>query len=465
MRVLLAIAHHGTKNRSHLLQVLDVYRNMRSFHVDIVLIVDRPRDLGDDLHYLVGAPTADPWSLPFRHRQLFAERIDDYDLFIYSEDDTLVEERHLDTFVELTRRLPSELVTGFLRYELDEHGHRSYNDLDYGFHFDPTSARLVDGVLVAEHTNPHAAMWMLTREQLRRVVDHPDFLAAPHPGRFDLLVQAACGPYLAGPLQKVIPLSRLDDIGLHHLPNRYIGRTGTSAPDLEQQIGALRDIAEGHLSPAQLLPIDQPRPNVRWDKSYHERPIGDPLLLIRPDSQRILSVGTGNGALEAKYCDRPERIDVIPLDNVVGRVAAARGLRVFEPDLAGVLANLDGQRYDEVLLVNLLQHLPDPVDTLRRLQAVLEDDGRIVVVVPNLRRARIRRLLTTDCRWFPGLRGTTAGIHVTTPRVIRRWAASAGLTIANLSFPTRAGYRAAPPGTGAWLSTDIVLALRSAPPD
>lgn len=90
--------------------------------------------------------------------------------------------------------------------------------------------------------------------------------------------------------------------------------------------------------------------------------------------------------------------------NFLGRCARA-GLRVWgvEPSLGyaahAQLAGLAVQagmfpahrgaldRYDLVALFHVLEHLPEPLETLRALRALLEPDGHLVIEVPDLGRS------------------------------------------------------------------------------
>ena len=55
--------------------------------------------------------------LAFVHRQHMMEQADNYDLFIYSENDVLIREENLEAYLRVTERLPPEYLSGFLRYE------------------------------------------------------------------------------------------------------------------------------------------------------------------------------------------------------------------------------------------------------------------------------------------------------------------------------------------------------------
>ena len=103
-RILVAIASYGHVNDRYLGQLLGEYRAM-PFDIDIVVLCNIEKHLGPDIETRVGLPNKNPWSLPFAHKRLFAERARDYDVFVYSEDDTLITAAHLRAFLEATAEL------------------------------------------------------------------------------------------------------------------------------------------------------------------------------------------------------------------------------------------------------------------------------------------------------------------------------------------------------------------------
>ena len=117
MKILVAIANYGNKNMGFLNTVIKEYRSM-SYRIDIVVLSNIPKVLGPGIEVKVGLPSKNPWSLPFGHKKLFAERANDYDLFIYSEDDTLITENNIRAFLDVTRILPEHEIAGFLRYRI-----------------------------------------------------------------------------------------------------------------------------------------------------------------------------------------------------------------------------------------------------------------------------------------------------------------------------------------------------------
>src|SRR5689334_12955015 len=134
MRILVAIANHGTKNLKYLQVLLSEYRRM-PHSVEIVVLSNEPKDLGSDIEVRVGVPAKNPWSLPFAHKPLFAERVNDFDLFIYSEDDTPITEKNISAFLEAVAILPETEIPGFLRFETGPDGQRHISSAHGRFHW------------------------------------------------------------------------------------------------------------------------------------------------------------------------------------------------------------------------------------------------------------------------------------------------------------------------------------------
>ena len=137
-----------------------------SYQTDIVVLSNIPKELGPGIEVKVGLPSKNPWSLPFAHKKLFAERANDYDLFIYSEDDTLITENNIKAFLDVTRILPEHEIAGFLRYEFDTLGKKYYSTVHSHFHWIPGSVKRIGDYSFARFTNDHSACYLLTREAI-----------------------------------------------------------------------------------------------------------------------------------------------------------------------------------------------------------------------------------------------------------------------------------------------------------
>lgn len=100
-----------------------------------------------------------------------------------------------------------------------------------------------------------------------------------------------------------------------------------------------------------------------------------------PPGTRVLDVGAGNGA--AVRALRDAGIEAYGIEPGRGVEVARRSCG--DAVRRGTLESnpFPGRRYAVVRFSQVLEHVPDPVDALRRARDILEPGGRIVVGVPN----------------------------------------------------------------------------------
>lgn len=429
LKVLVAIANHGTKNQPFLERLLAEYRAM-PHDVHIVVNSDVPKDLGPDVEVVVGRPSRDPYSLPFAHKSLFAERVDDYDLFIYTEDDTLLPARSLDAFLEVSKLLPDDEVPGFVRYEEAPDGTRYYSSIHTIYHWDVDSVRRIGGEVFAELTNAHSGMFVLERSQLKHAIASGGFLLPPRSGDYGMLETAATDPYVGCGLRRVICLSRIDDFCLHHLADLYLGKLGIEFGLAQRELERLQSLDEPGELRGPLFDTATHVGDPSWQKHYYESPRSDLLALLEPDAREVLSIGCGWGATEAELVGRGVDVTAVPMDAVVGATAQSRGVRVLPPDLDVAAGVLGERRFDAVLLVDVLQHQRDASGFLREQSRWLAPDGELLLCVPNFEHAGIlrRRLRGDPAPARPGQLGfERARLHPTTAPRVDRWLREAGL--------------------------------------
>src|SRR5208283_1521725 len=117
MKILTAIASWGTKNDPYLARLIQEYGSM-SFDVDVVVLSNVPKPVGPGAEvFLVDLNGKNPASLPFAHKNIFAEHLNDYDLFIYSEDDILITESNIRAYLKACAVLEGNEIPGFFRFE------------------------------------------------------------------------------------------------------------------------------------------------------------------------------------------------------------------------------------------------------------------------------------------------------------------------------------------------------------
>ncbi len=358
-RLLAVIASYGLKNLELLRRVIAEYKGM-NMDVDVVVVSNEPKELDADVRVVVGLPSRDPWSLPFAHKAIFAKNVDRYDLFAYSEDDMEVREANIRAFLRATPHLALNEIAGFLRYEVDECGGMFFPEVHGSYYWKPESVHRRGEYTIAEFTNEHAAFYLMTQAQLKTAIASGGFVRGPYAGRYDMLCTAATDPYTRCGFRKVVCVSALEDFLIHHLSNRYAGKLGVSRRIFREQIEALMAIGKGTYPASSLLAGDHVSSGGECSKSYYEEPDEELLALVPRDAKRIVSVGCGWGASEARLKERGAYVTAAPMDSIIGAAAAREGIDVVHGTLEECLAKWDGQRFDCILMTNVLHLVPNP---------------------------------------------------------------------------------------------------------
>lgn len=136
-----------------------------------------------------------------------------------------------------------------------------------------------------------------------------------------------------------------------------------------------------------------------------------------PKGGRVLDVGCGGGSFVAMARRDGYDAEGIDFNPQLVESAAAVGLPVTAVDIEGIEAHLRGRRYDAFTMWQVLEHLEDPVGTLRTLRALSAPETILIVAVPSDRfylTARSRRPITDYpphhlTRWTPEALRMAAG--------------------------------------------------------
>ncbi len=421
MKILVTIASYGLGNDRYLERVIAEYKTF-SHNIDIVVCSNVEKRVPVDVELMVGLPTRDPWSLPFAHKHVLASRVDEYDLFIYSEDDILVTEENVQSFLRVSAVLPDGEIPGFMRIEVAPDGKRWYPDVHKSFHWDPKSIVQRAGDLFGFFSCEHAACYLLTRSHLRSAMASGNFLVGPHQGKYDLACTASTDPYTQCGFKKLICISQFEKFLLPHLSNKYTGTEyGVWEEDFALQIQALLEIHQGKRKTTQLLDTETSFPVLRWSKSYYELPQPEILNIFPPKLKDVLSIGCGWGALEESLIRTGAEVTGIPLDSVISACAEARGVKTFASDFKTAWQHLRSQKFDCILISNVLHLVPDPSSILMESEGLLSHDGCIVIVTPNL---NFIRLLARKIRFgssYKSLGSYSKGhVHSNTDQLVRR---------------------------------------------
>jgi 2-polyprenyl-3-methyl-5-hydroxy-6-metoxy-1,4-benzoquinol methylase len=109
----------------------------------------------------------------------------------------------------------------------------------------------------------------------------------------------------------------------------------------------------------------------------------------------VLDVACGEGFFANEIAKQGNR--VAGLDSLPQAYHDSAMCGYYSADLNAGLDNvvdqLKGRRFDRVMLLDILEHLYDPKQILTQCHALLEEDGQVVVSVPNVANLSVRLML------------------------------------------------------------------------
>jgi 2-polyprenyl-3-methyl-5-hydroxy-6-metoxy-1,4-benzoquinol methylase len=107
------------------------------------------------------------------------------------------------------------------------------------------------------------------------------------------------------------------------------------------------------------------------------------VLRDRASGRRVIDIGCGRGdAIDYLRAQGFEVSGIEPSTDMAA-LARARGLAVSQTTLQAFMSGVEGGGYDAVLLLCVLEHVPDPAATLAAAARLLTPGGLVVVRVPN----------------------------------------------------------------------------------
>jgi hypothetical protein len=367
MKILVAIASYGTNNDAYLARLLAEYGRL-PHAVDVVVVSNIAKGVGAGVEVVVGCHEVTRGPCPLPTKTIFAQRLEDYDLSSIPRT-TLSSPRKTSTHSCGRPRSWSRTSSqASCDSEEGPDGALHYSTIHNHYHWDVRSACRRQGETFVHFTNEHSACYLLTRDQLRRAIALRRLLRSSAPGP---LRPARLGGHRSVHAVRV-PQARLrvpaSQIHGPHLTNKYIGRTGVEASLVELQVRTLIDNRRSRRSPARFDPFRPRLAGTRWIKSYYE-PCREDLVALVPESARtVLSIGCGWGSTEEALLRKHLDVSAIPLDTVIGEVAATRGVRIIPWCLEAAPAHLAEASFDVLLIPGLLHLLDDPVAILRSYQ-------------------------------------------------------------------------------------------------
>ena len=225
IKLLVVIASYGESQIEYLKRIVDEFISFdkEKFEVDLMVHSDIPIHYRDVFVNII--ELEDYQYLPYTCREQIIRNQDNYDLFLYTENDMLYTQANIEAWIKCNNALPETLIPGFIQYENSPKG-RFYMGLHAHYDFDKDYLVDINGYKLAYLNNEHHAGFLLTKEQLKTLLENHPSLIRPVPDKYyhknTPKVHVCTLPYTLGPWRKVIPVSHFKSFSIEHLPKKYV---------------------------------------------------------------------------------------------------------------------------------------------------------------------------------------------------------------------------------------------------
>lgn len=182
----------------------------------------------------------------------------------------------------------------------------------------------------------------------------------------------------------------------------------------------------------------RPEVDAETGYAYLDRPRRDMIPFVPAPARSVLDVGCGRGGFGAALkearleADRPVSVTGIEAD----AEAAATARQRYDQVVTGLFPHdlPDGSAFDCIVFNDILEHLVDPWDALRRARDLIRPGGSVVASIPNMRYWPVFWRLVARGEWRYASDGVLDRTHLRffTAGSVREMFAGAGYTLREL---------------------------------
>lgn len=124
------------------------------------------------------------------------------------------------------------------------------------------------------------------------------------------------------------------------------------------------------------------------------------LPFVPARAQRVLEIGCGQGEFSAILkAERGVHVTGVEPFIAAARVAVDRLDQVLAVDVYDGIRQLNGQQFDCIVCNDVLEHLEDPWDVLKKLRPLLAPEGVLIASLPNMRYMPVLKALVLKGDW------------------------------------------------------------------
>ena len=224
MKILAVIGNYGKEQLNYLNQIIIELKSFKKY--DVTVIVNSNIEIDNPLIDQVNIPKVSDNKLILAScGQVIYDNMNKYDGYIFSENDMLWKEHHLDNHFKYSAVLPENRIPGLIRYEIDPNGNRtSYVDFHCN-NWKSSSKETYDKYKFCQVNNVHQGCYFLTNKQLNYASAHnrDHFTTATRSSSgYGILESSNTDLFDFSNWEKVICISEFESNIIHHMPNIYV---------------------------------------------------------------------------------------------------------------------------------------------------------------------------------------------------------------------------------------------------
>lgn len=122
-------------------------------------------------------------------------------------------------------------------------------------------------------------------------------------------------------------------------------------------------------------------------RSYFSSSRNSIAALVSQGKHRVLDIGCGNGALLLSLKEQGKASEIVGIE--INNLQALDGIdNYIIGDIESLQLPYPKEYFDVIICADVLEHLKDPWDTLKRLTFFLKPNGKFIISLPNIREIR-----------------------------------------------------------------------------
>jgi GR25 family glycosyltransferase involved in LPS biosynthesis len=248
LKILSVLVNYGDEQIDYLKKVVSELKSFKHYDVTVIVNSNIPLNIPNIDKVNLFQKMENYQLLPLTCRATIIENINNYDIFIYGENDHLFKETHVNKHIEYSKILPKNRIPGLIQYEENDEG-KFYPAYHADYDWDFESVESYDNKMFAHFTNVHQATFILTKEQLVDISKKHDFKEFFGKSKYSVKCKVNTDIYDFCGMKKMICISEFKDNLIHHLPNLYIhgenGRNKNQRSDNEKMNNSLIKLFKG----------------------------------------------------------------------------------------------------------------------------------------------------------------------------------------------------------------------------